>query len=174
MMPNEPYDLGINPEGDLRKRSVIKKYMAALLNVTGSYQLPKEEYALLGVTRAKLRGLVEQKHHLVADSFGSGIGLDLMYLDSQIALLVKKTLLSQGVPVLGIHDGFITQSRHERLLYDTMMESFKCVSGTFPVIKPSTKLKWFGAGSYQIYSRFVSGLSLGKAPTAPSLALSHM
>jgi hypothetical protein len=174
MVPNEPYDLGINPEGDLRKRSAIKKYIAALLNATGSYQLPKEEYALLGVTRAKLRKLVEQKHHQIVDAFGSGIGLDLMCLDSQIALLVKKTLFNQSVPVLGIHDGFITQSRHERLLYDTMMESFKHVSGTYPVIKPTTKLKHFRAGSYHAYSRFISGVSLGRASTVSSLALSHM
>jgi hypothetical protein len=173
MVPDEPYDLGINPDRDSRKRSAIKTYIAALLNATGSYQLPKEERVFLGVTSAKLRQLVEQKHHQIADAFGSGIGLDLMYLDSQIALLVKKTLLNERVPVLGIHDGFITQLRHERLLHDTMMESFKQVSGIYPVIKPATKLNRFRSGSYCVYSSFISGWSLGRTPTVPSLALSH-
>lgn len=173
-IPNEPYDLGINPDGDLRKRSVIKKYIAARLNAKKLYKLSKEELALLGVTDEKLRQLVEQKHHQIVDAFESGIGLDLMYLESEIALLVMKTLLSKGVPVLCIHDGFITQSRHESLLYEVMMESFKHVSGTYPVIKPTTKLKRFREGSYSVYSRFIRGVSLGRASTVPSLALTHM
>jgi len=67
-IPSEPYDLGINPDGDLRKRSVIKKYIAARLNARKLYSLSKEELALLGVTGEKLRQLVEQKHHQIADA----------------------------------------------------------------------------------------------------------
>jgi hypothetical protein len=38
VVPNDPYDLRINPEGNMAKRSIIKKYVAALLNASGGYQ----------------------------------------------------------------------------------------------------------------------------------------
>jgi len=157
-LPNEPYDLGINPTGDPDKRSIIKKYISALLNASGGYQLPKEERALLGVTSKQLRKLVEAKHPKIVDAFGKGVGLDLMYLDSKIALLIKQALLGQTVPVLGIHDGFLVPVRHEHLLRDTMMDAFKKVAGIYPTIKRTApSVIRFAPRTLTVYERFLSG-----------------
>jgi hypothetical protein len=174
-LPTEPYDLGINPEGDLDKRSAIKKYIAALLNASGGYQLPKEERALLGVTSRQLRTLVEGKHPGITDAFGTGIGLDLMYLDSKIALLTKQALRGQGVPVLGIHDGFVVPERHEQLLHDIMMSSFKQVAGIYPTIKRTApSVIRFAPRALTMYERFLSGFRRSAKHPDGCLAPLHM
>lgn len=174
-LPNEPYDLGINPEGDVKRRSIIKKYVAALLNASGGYQLPKEERALLGVTSKRLRELVEAKHPNIADAFGKEVGLDLMYLDSKIALLIKQALLGQAVPVLGIHDGFLVPVRHEHLLHDTMMAAFKEVAGIHPTIKRTApSVVNFNPRTLTVYERFLSGFRRSASHPDACLALRHM
>lgn len=174
MAPNEPYDLGVNPELDPAKRSTIKKYIAALLNAKGSYQLPPGERELLGLTSRDLRALVEQKHTAISNAFGTGIGLDLMYLDSQISLLIQQYLLRQQIPVLNIHDGFIAPSRYERLLHDTMMDAFKQVSGIYPTIKRTTTVQSAANEMYTIYRRFLSGFRRSANYPDGCLAPLHM
>ena len=149
-LPADPYDLGINPESDPDKRELIKKYTAALLNAKGKYGLCREDLQKLGVSQIKLRSLVEQKHHQIKHHFGTGIGLELMFTESEIALRIMLTLLQENIAVLPIHDGFIVQAQHESRLRAVMMDCFEQISGVIPTIKntvPRTKVR---LGSYSM------------------------
>ena len=150
-LPADPYDLGINPEADPDVRELVKKYTAALLNAKGRYGLCREDLQKLGVSQRKLRELVEKKHHQVKHHFGTGIGLELMFMESEIALRIMLTLLQENIVVLPIHDGFVAQAQHESRLHEVMMNCFKHVSGVHPTIKktvPRTKVR---LGSHSLY-----------------------
>ena len=58
----------------------------------------------------KARTLIEQiksKHSAIADAFGTGAGLRLMRVDSDMAETVLLRLIGRGIVGLPIHDSFI-------------------------------------------------------------------
>lgn len=155
-LPMDSYELGINPDRNIEKRDVIKKYIAALLNTRSKYGLPKEKLEFLGVTQKALRQLVEEKHHQIKHVFETGVGLELMFIESKITRLILLELLKQNVPVLGIHDGFVCQARHERLLNEAMNECFYKVTGVHPTIKPANNGLKIRRGRHRVYDLFMS------------------
>src|SRR5262249_39228954 len=86
----------------------------------GGIYATAEEYA-------KARRVVEtikEKHWRIAHAFGSGAGLSLMRVDSDIAEAVVMTLNKDGIIVLPIHDSFIVQERHRSRLQEVMEYAF--------------------------------------------------
>jgi hypothetical protein len=63
---------------------------------------------------------IEAKHKVVAHFFGTGAGLRLMPLDSDMAEMVMLRLLSQGIMFLAVHDSFLVQARSEGQLQEAM------------------------------------------------------
>jgi len=155
-LPPDPYDLGINPKGDPQIRDIIKMFIIAWLYSSRQYGLAKDELAILGLSQKELRNLVKEKHHLIKDDFGTGVGLGLMFTESKIARRILMKMLVKNIPVLGIHDGFITQAKHRDFLCKTMMDSFKFVTGINPVIKPVTSNVRLRKGSYKMYDHYHS------------------
>jgi hypothetical protein len=81
--------------------------------------------------------LIGQVHPLIVPYLGSDIGLRLMRRESRIALNVLYHFAQQGIPCLGIHDGFIVPVRYEDELRRTMNYYYQMEMGGFlPVIKP--------------------------------------
>lgn len=61
----------------------------------------------------------------VAHWFGTGVGVTLQREDSDLALDVLATLLSEGILALPIHDSFIVQRHHQARLVSVMQERFE-------------------------------------------------
>lgn len=154
--PSEPYDLSPEIPFNEVNRAIVKRYINALLNATGSYWLGKDEYFLLGVSRSRLAKLVAQKHPLVEDALGTEIGLHLQYLDSEIAARVMLELFARKIPVLCIHDSFITPQSSLMPLREVMLRVFREFTGAAPVIKQVITGDRMIAGKYHIYDRFIS------------------
>ena len=72
----------------------------------------------------KLTGQIKAKHPGIADSFGTGAGLRLMRLDSDMAESVQLKLLGRGIVGLPIHDSFIVEERHAGVLEEIMDKVF--------------------------------------------------
>lgn len=139
-------------------RSFLKKVLQAIINSdsqadavsSGNYELyvvcsdnseaevdegsdqPKTK-DILRTHGIKVKDLVlafQECHESISRFFNSGIGLELQYLDSQIALRVIDSFNRKLIPVLSIHDSFIVQSRYRDQLYRIMSQSYMSVMDT--------------------------------------------
>jgi hypothetical protein len=137
----DPYSI---EGGDCDQRKVLKKILLIALNCT-------ERRAAFGAMRNELRDeglytvgmdlplLMEQfseKHRCIAHHLYSGIGLYLQRRESIISEYVIRNMVSQDIPTLNIHDGFLTQVQHDEALREVMARAF--VSNDFesiPLIK---------------------------------------
>jgi hypothetical protein len=77
----------------------------------------------------KLLQAITSKHRAVSDQFFSDAGVRLMRIDSDIALTTVLTCQSKGIPVLPVHDSFITPARHAGQTAE-IMEA--CFASRFP------------------------------------------
>jgi hypothetical protein len=99
-------------------------------------QLKKEKFKVLNVLRthnisvSQLVEMFEESHYPIGQYFYSGIGLELQYLDSRIALRVINHFNRSRIPVLPVHDSFIIQCRYADQLRDFMSKSYMSVMGT--------------------------------------------
>jgi hypothetical protein len=106
-LPRDPYDL----EG--WDRPTVKRAFNIMLNAKtpGSAELAVAE-TLGGFTRGhreqakRLIAEIEHKHAPVAEYFGSGMGLQLQRIDSDIAARVLAKSGKDGECLLSLHDGF--------------------------------------------------------------------
>jgi hypothetical protein len=108
-------------------RPLVKEAMNTLINADD------ERSAMQSIARSisgkgafhrakKLIRQIKAKHPGIADSFGTGAGLRLMRLDSDMAESVQLKLLGRGIVSLPIHDSFIVEERHAGVLQQTMDE----------------------------------------------------
>ena len=102
----------------------------------------------------KARTLIEQiksKHSAIADAFGTGAGLRLMRVDSDMAETVLLRLIGRGIVGLPIHDSFIVEERHSGILAQTMDDvldlTLQRISGSRPLsIWSSKNVPQYGGG----------------------------
>jgi len=126
---------------------LVKEYVNASLNDnTGKFRLKKSELAQLGLTHEELVQRVQTKFGPVKGYFGSGIGVELQFLDSEIAMGVLLGLARDNIPCLPIHDSFIVQIQHEYRLLRLMQKEFERLIGiTSPVHvdrEPCLPMRW--------------------------------
>ena len=67
----------------------------------------------------------ERKHHAISEYFYSGVGMRLQLADSEIAESIIMELVSQGVPVLAVHDSFVCKDEHVDLVSTTMKQKLQ-------------------------------------------------
>lgn len=157
-LQGDPYDLGLDVADKSEARGIVKKFANSMLNDhTGRYTPGKEALDKLGLTRDELLRRLKERHPLVADAFEMGLGLSLMYSESEIARKVMLEMSRRGLPVLNIHDGFITQERHLISLEKVMSDAFFKVAGVRPVIDNKGSSQQLPEnGSYAIYTKYMS------------------
>ena len=80
-------------------------------------------------TPTKLLDALETIHVAIADEFGTGAGVHLQYIDSQIAEQVMLELGNQGIVALPVHDSFIVAEEYEDQLTEAMNQAFTRVVG---------------------------------------------
>ncbi|MHC1753655.1 hypothetical protein [Humidesulfovibrio sp.] len=76
-----------------------------------------------GLSRERVVGMVaglKTRHHAIADKFGSGAGLKLQNIDSDIARDVMLALWQDGIHTIPLHDSFIVAATNAAKLYGTM------------------------------------------------------
>lgn len=81
-----------------------------------------------------------KKHEPIRHLFYSGLGVDLQYIDSQIAELIMLELGKDGIVALPVHDSFIVEQRHEDRLRDAMYHAFEAINDTGTDIKMNPRL----------------------------------
>jgi|CEGF01.1.fsa_nt_gi hypothetical protein len=120
---SDPYDIGLSDwQGkDDTRRKVIKVFMNAMINDDkGTYRLPADLQAKIGMSHQQLKTEVLRQHSAIADDLVAGKGLWAQFKDSQIAFSVMESLAQQGIPVLPIHDSFIVRCRDYGKLFTEM------------------------------------------------------
>jgi hypothetical protein len=80
-------------------------------------------------TATRLLRAITLKHRAVSDLFLSDAGVRLMRIDSDIALNTVMSCQDRGIPVLPVHDSFITPTRHAAITAE-IMEA--CFASRFP------------------------------------------
>jgi len=114
----------------LKRRGIVKEFVNAMLNdERNEFKLSKEGKELLGMTNAKLRKLLEKNIPVVAKHFGSGIGLKLQKIDSDIAAVVMRILMEKNIVCLPVHDSFIVPIFHRHDLKQAMIDAYINVMG---------------------------------------------
>ena len=88
---------------------------------------------LKGVFNHKVLGealnALRAKHEPIADLIGTGKGIELQYLDSQITEIIITEFMADGIPVLAVHDSYIIWEEHADDLRDVMNEAWRELSG---------------------------------------------
>ena len=135
------YDIGLRGSKSYltESRELIKKYINAILNDdTGNYRLNSKQLTTIKLTHNQLKDRVYKFHKPISKYFSTGIGLETMFIDSQIAEKIMRHYLEDDIVVLPVHDSFIIRSGFESDLSRTMINKFKEVVGF------STKVKAIG------------------------------
>jgi len=121
------------------RRSLFKTAFNALLNDdTGRFRFEEADLATArrhGLTLRAIRHALFRKHPLLKQVAGTGVGLDLQFLDSQIAEHTMIILMRQGVPCLPVHDSFIVPRHQASELIKAMRSAFRAVTGHDPALK---------------------------------------
>jgi len=148
--PDDPYDIGCNyTNSDDPRRSVVKLYFNAALNdFRKRFRLSKDKLNLLGEKSIKTLKERVLKHHPILEQWlHSGVGLELQFLESQIAEHVMLSLLEKNVVCLPIHDSFIVAAKDETLLKQAMEVAFQHLTGKRAHLKSEpgslTEGMWF-------------------------------
>ncbi len=104
-------------------RDLIKDTTIKLINATGRIKAPRTSALPPGWTWKQLQEAVRARHAPIADYFGSGIGLKLQRIDSDIAEDVMMHFVDRDILVLPVHDSFLIDARHEAALREKMIEA---------------------------------------------------
>ena len=171
MPPGDVYQIPEYPEEKLKDKKVfrdfIKQMLLTLVNSGGekkreearqaihdavhhkkTLQLPEEIPSTRGKDIFPLMDAFEKKHKDIGHYFCSGKGIDLQYLDSQMAEIVMLHFAKGNYPVLPLHDSFILHHNLEQELKLVMDQAFKEVLETDRKIEVdlkfnSTKIKMY-------------------------------
>jgi hypothetical protein len=112
------------PQGDLYAipgleghRDAVKLGVNALLfDQHTRRQWPKtekpEQRLPTGWTLGAFRRALVERHPVIAECIGRGLGFHLMHTESEIMARVLTTLLSVGVAALPLHDGLLVPRSH--------------------------------------------------------------
>jgi hypothetical protein len=113
-LEGDAYEIdGIDPA---RYRSLIKKTFFKLINATSRMRAPSRAELPEGWNWSRLRDAIRHKHQRIARHFGTGIGIRLQRIDSDIAEDVMITMMRDDDLALPVHDSFRTYfSRQDRL-----------------------------------------------------------
>lgn len=145
--PDELYDLGLRfsglPDYDPNKkpykqqREIIKKFMNALINdEQGKHRLSDASAKFLGLSDNELREIVCAKHPVIKLAEKTDTGLQLQFLDSEIAEKVMLDLMPLGIVALPVHDSFLVRQDFLPQLRAAMLKAFEEVMGATAKLKP--------------------------------------
>jgi hypothetical protein len=127
-LPGDAYAIdGIDP----RHRKLIKKTLLRLINATADQNIerPREHALPEGWTWQDVQQALIEKHQPIARHLRSGAGLRLMRKDSDIAAQVMRNMHLRNLPVLPVHDSFLTYAGSGGVLAGEMLDSYEETTG---------------------------------------------
>jgi hypothetical protein len=107
------------------EKSAVKAVFSKWQGNRNDSSLDKTEYPEK-VTHEQIKqlmGWIKSKHQSIAGLFNSDVGLDMQFLDSEIANRVLMKMVDENRPVLPIHDSFLCKKQDEKRLQEIMIES---------------------------------------------------
>lgn len=119
-------------------RPLVKWLMQVLINGKGRPQTAnKPDHVICppDLTILEVVKFIEIKHQLIANTFKTGAGLELMRLESDIALEIITTAMTEGWTVLPVHDSFITTIDQSDRLRTLMVDAYVKRLGMEPLFK---------------------------------------
>lgn len=116
---------GINPS----HRGLIKTMTLKLINATGGIETPPTSELPDGMVWKDFQEAIFRRHVPIEKYFGSGEGIRLQRLDSDIAERIMMEMLGMGIVALPVHDSFIVQEGHQDTLRDVMLTAYEKVMG---------------------------------------------
>jgi len=136
--PNFPtYDKSIEPYKS--RRELFKRVFNVILNDEFQlFLLNKHELTVakqFGLNLPKIKDMLFRLHPILEHKSRSTIGLELQFIDSQIAENVMLDLLRQGIPCLPVHDSFLVPRHLGAELIRSMNLAFSSVTGHNPKLK---------------------------------------
>ncbi len=147
---------GLGGEGDLYSLPEIAAYEAATGVATGTYRpyvkwltnvlinsrgrpqaviKPDDITLPPDFTTEQMIGFIESRHQPIAGDFKTGAGLDLMRLESDIALEIVSSAMVEGWTVLSVHDSFLTTTDRQQRLRELMIGAYAKRLGRKPSLK---------------------------------------
>lgn len=130
----DPYEVpGLEEHRDAAKLGLL-----SLLSRSSDMQrLSPELKAALpeGWTAKRLADAMAARHPRIAHLFGTDIGIDLMFAESQILVALLLRLGEQGVPGLGMHDGLLVPTSGQDIALDAMQAVSREITGTALPVK---------------------------------------
>jgi len=141
-IPDDPYDIGLNyVDSDDPRRSIVKEYINAMLNdESRKYRLPTEKLHKLGLTSRELKRRVYRLHSKVKQHFHTGVGMQLQFIDSEIAMAVMLRLAAESIVCLPVHDSFIVRGGALKRLKEVMAQEFQRITGIVAGISVDDKV----------------------------------
>lgn len=82
-----------------------------------------------------------EKHKEIEMYFGTGIGIKLQFIDSQIAESILKHFTFKRIPCLCIHDSFIVEKKYQNELIEVMKQEYKNKIGFDCQLKINERVK---------------------------------
>jgi hypothetical protein len=133
-LDGDAYDVGAayhagDPE---LTRNHVKRAVNTMLNAANRSQAAwalKTELAITLTQTHKLIEAVERRHARISRHFFTGIGMQMMRIESDIMTEVVRNLLAAGIPVLPVHDAALVQVRHYDLVEAEMYAAFERRTG---------------------------------------------
>jgi hypothetical protein len=129
----------------IKYREEVKKALNTIINaktreeavysINDKLTLPKNR------TAEDLFNKLKLKHPKIAKYFATGIGIELQYLDSQIAEKVMIRLSKDNIVALPIHDSFIVRVSHLNDLKQEMIRAYKEVLTTEAIIDKKESIR---------------------------------
>jgi len=107
----------------------------AIYAINGKLTLPSNE------TAQDLLNKLELKHPKIAKYFATGKGIELQYIDSQIAEKVMLRLARDNIVALPVHDSFIVRMSHINDLKEEMYKAYKEVVKTGTIIDKKDSIR---------------------------------
>lgn len=131
---------------DASLRNDIKVAFNAIVNCkserqaiqTVNYYIRQGELSLELISGEKVIEEFIKLHPAIKDKIASGEGIKGHFIDSQIAEKILLKGVDYDIPILPIHDGFITTASSAHILHDWMLDSFKEITGHSVNVKPET------------------------------------
>ncbi len=142
----DPYDLIEGPEDrDIKKKALLTAINAPTdtlaikairkdLNLAGIKNVDKTDIGLMDLLRR-----TKQAHPLIADDIGTGKGIFLQNIDSNIADAILTNLMEKNIPALPVHDSFLLPQQFEDELRQQMVDEYKKILNFNPGISKKKK-----------------------------------
>lgn len=144
----DPYELSEVSEAATKQkmnlaevRRSIKKLMNILICAREDQRIGRFDDLRLpeGYGRPNaIYSLLKEKHKSIAHLLRTGIGLQMMFKESDICSRIIAEGMDKGILVLPIHDSFLVQKKHEAWLRSAMASYYREIFGFDPVIKGKT------------------------------------